>query len=192
MNILYDDINNLDDEHIQDVVNHMDQEDCNLFIIKYCNDIFDDFKNNLHDSIEEESIYFKLCSYIYDSEQSKKKIAAQEQLDKDNYYHMCLRNDVPIYLNTVAKSEYDINDFTIVVKIGDTTMLSFSSPQNDYDEYYVDLITADNGDSVYMKFYIWDDDNNELLLYEAKNQGELEFNVYNDDDEMVINRFIIY
>lgn len=76
MNILYDDINNLDDEHIQDVVNHMDQEDCNLFIIKYCNDIFDDFKNNLHDSIEEESIYFKLCSYIYDSEQSKKKIAA--------------------------------------------------------------------------------------------------------------------
>lgn len=105
---------------------------------------------------------------------------------------MCLRNDVPIYLNTVAKSEYDINDFTIVVKIGETTMLSFSSPQNDYDEYYVDLITTDNGDNVYMKFYIWDDDNNELLLYEAKNQGELEFNVYNDDEEMVINRFIIY
>lgn len=111
------------------------------------NDIFDDFDfiNDLHDSKEEESIFIKHHNYIYDSEQSKEeKITAYEQLDKDNYYLMRLRNDVPFYLNTVSKSEYDINDFAAVVEIGDTTMLSFSSPQNDFDEYYVDfMMTTD-------------------------------------------------
>lgn len=145
---MYDVIDILDDEQIQDVVNRMDQEDCKLFEIQYCNDIFDDFDfiNDLHDSKEEESIFIKLHNYIYDSEQSKEeKITAYEQLDKDNYYLMRLRNDVPFYLNTVSKSEYDINDFAAVVEIGDTTMLSFSSPQNDFDEYYVDfMMTADN------------------------------------------------
>ncbi|KAK8885982.1 hypothetical protein M9Y10_041441, partial [Tritrichomonas musculus] len=130
------------DEQIQDVINRMDRKDCKVFRIQYINDIFDDindFIKDLRDTVKQENIYNKLLSDIYDSDQSNDdKIAAYEQLDEDknNYYLMCLRNDIPFHLNNDTKGEYLINDFTANVDIGDNTILTFSSPYNYYEGYY--------------------------------------------------------
>ena len=187
-------IDDMTDEQIQDVVNRMEREDCKVFRIQYMNDIFNDindFIRDLHDTVKQENIYNKLLSDIYDSDQTNDdKIAAYEQLDEDknNYYLMCLRNDIPFHINNDAEGEYLINDFSAVVEIGDTTILTFSSPQNEYDEYYVDfMMTADNNDATYKKFYMWDDDNDEPLPYAALNPGELDLNIY--DDDTVNDRF---
>lgn len=174
----------LNDDQIQDVVNRMDKKDIKVFKIPYSNDIIDDIDNFIKDinaCVEQENIYNKLRDDIYESEQGKdEKIAVYEQLDcdKDNYYLICLRNDIPFYLNNDIIGEYNIRDFNAYVEIGDTTMLTFMSNQNEYTEYYVDfMMTADNDDATYKKFYMWDDNNNEPLHYTNAYPG------YLDEDE---------
>lgn len=176
-----DEIDNLDDEQIQDIVNRMDRNDIKVYKIEYYNDIFDnidDFIDDIYNEIDQENIYFKLREDIYDSGWSKdEKIAALDQLykDKDNYYLMCLRNDVPFYLNNKTEGDYIISDFTVVEEIGDKIMLLFRSPQNDYNDFYVDfMMTTINDDETYKKFYMWDNDNDEPLPYAVDFPGELD------------------
>lgn len=173
----------LDDDKIQNVVNRMNREDINTFSIAYTNDIFEDvndFIEDLYYKIDRNNLYTMLLYRILDSEQSKdEKIAAIEQLDKDkdNYYLMCLRNDVPFYLYNNANGFLDVQDFVVNEEIGDKIMLSFGSTQNYFDEFYVDfLITSNNGDVTYKKFYQWDDEHNEPLPYSAMYPGDLDEN----------------
>ena len=173
----------LDDDKIQNVVNRMNREDINVFSIVYTNDIFndvDDFINDLYYEIDRNNLYTLLLYRILDSEQSKnEKIAAIEQLDKDkdNYYLMRLRNDVPFYLYNNANGFLDVQDFVVNEEIGDKIMLTFKSSQNDYDEFYVDfLITPHNGNVTYKKFYQWDDEHNMPLPYSAMYPGDLDEN----------------
>ena len=173
----------LDDDKIQNVVNRMNREDINTFSIVYTNDIFEDvndFIEDLYYKIDRNNLYTMLLYRILDSEQSKdEKIAAIEQLDKDkdNYYLMCLRNDVPFYLYNNANGFLDVQDFVVNEEIGDKIMLSFGSTQNYFDEFYVDfLITSNNGDVTYKKFYQWDDEHNEPLPYSAMYPGDLDEN----------------
>lgn len=83
---LYNDIDDLNDEQIQNVFNRMERDDCKVFRIEYINDIFDDiddFINDLRTHIEDDNVYSKVLSDIYDSDQTKNEnIAAYEQLDK--------------------------------------------------------------------------------------------------------------
>ncbi|KAK8890483.1 hypothetical protein M9Y10_035259 [Tritrichomonas musculus] len=178
-----DDLSHLNDDQIQDVVNRMDPKDIQVYRIEYVNDIYDDvddFIDNLYDEINDNNVYNMLRDRILDSGQSKdEKIAALEQLDsdKDNYHLMCLRNDVPFYLNNDVDGIYDVRDFTIVEEIGDKIMLSFRSNQNDHDEFYVDfMMTPNNDDATYKKFYQWDDGNDEPLPYAAVYPDELDEN----------------
>lgn len=88
---------------------------------------------------------------------------------------MCLRNDVPFYLNNKTEGDYIISDFTVVEEIGDKIMLLFRSPQNDYNDFYVDfMMTTINDDETYKKFYMWDNDNDEPLPYAVDFPGELD------------------
>ena len=165
-------IDDLDDDQIQDIVNRMSRRDIQVYRICYCNDIFDDvddFINDLYDDIKENNIYNKLRDNILNSDDDKDtKIAALEQLDadKDNYYLMCLRNDIPFYLYNDVDGIYDVSDLVVDEEIGDNIMLTFRSPQNNEDKFYVDvMITAVNNDETYKKFYEWDDNKDEPLPY---------------------------
>ena len=81
---LYDFIGNLNDEQIQTVINRMDREDCKVFKVDYCYDIFDnvnDFIEDLNDAIDYVNIYNKLHRDVLKSAQSNdNKIAALDQL----------------------------------------------------------------------------------------------------------------
>ena len=184
---LYDDITHLTDEQIQNVVNRMDNDDCKVFKVRYCNDIFDsidDFINDLFATIDDVSVYDKISNDILQSDQTKAaKIAALEQLkaDADDYDLICLRNDVSFYLDRR-------NDIDIYTNIGNEVMLTIDSPLN--NDYYIDfMITADNDNNTYKKFYMWDLDNDEPLPYTVIDPGELDLNVYDDDDEILSDRF---
>ena len=169
---LYDDIDDLNDDQIQDIVNRMERDDCKVFEIHYSADIFDnldDFIKDLTDSIANEgSVYYKLYYDILESEQSKDdKIAALEQLNKDMDYDelICLRNDIPFYLN-------DDTDIEIIEEIGDKTTLKFTT---DNEDFYIDfMMTAVNDDTTYKKRYSWDDDKDEPLPYSVEYPDELD------------------
>ena len=184
---LYDDIKHLTDEQIQDVVNRMERDDCKVFKVRYCNDIFDnidDFINDLLTTIDNVNVYNKLYDNVLNSNQTKDaKIAALEQLNADSgdYDLICLRNDIAFYLDRE-------NDIDIYTNIGNEVMLTIDSTLN--KDYYIDfMMTADNDDAAYKKFYMWDDDNDEPLPYAIINPGELDLNVYDDDDELISDRF---
>ena len=183
---LYDFIGNLNDEQIQTVINRMEREDCKVFKVYYCNDIFDnvnDFIEDLNDVIDNVNIYDKLYRDVLKSAQSNdNKIAALDQLneDMDDHTIICLRNHIPFHLDRE-------NDIDIYEDIGKEVMLTIDSCDN--DEYYIDfMMTADNDDATYKKFYMWDDVNDEPLPYAAADPGELDLNIY-DDDDIVNDRF---
>ena len=178
-------IDDMTDEQIQDIVNRMEREDCKVFKVYYCNDIFDnvnDFIEDLNDAIDNVNIYDKLYRDVLKSAQSNdNKIAALDQLneDMDDHTIICLRNHIPFHLDRE-------NDIDIYENIGNETRLTITSCAN--DEYYFDfMMTADNNDATYKKFYMWDDDNDEPLPYAAVNPGELDLNIY--DDDTVNDRF---
>lgn len=187
-----DDIDHLDDDQIQDVVNRMNRDDIHVYRIEYSNDIFDnvdDFIKDLYEKINKENIYNKINNDIYNSKQTNnEKIAAFEQLDadKDNYYLMCLRNDVPFYLKR--------NDILIKEKIIDNVILSITSSSNVYKDFYIDfMMTPFNIGTTYKKFYMWDNNKDEPLPYVVLNPEELDeddifdfdtanyFNIWNDN-----------
>ena len=168
-----DELDYLDNNQIQDVVNRMNRDDVHVYRIEYVNDIFDnidDFIKNLYEKIDYKNIYNNLREDIQNSEQTNnEKIAALEQLDadKDNYYLMCLRNDVPFYLK---RDDIDIKEMII-----DNIMLSITSSPHNYKDFYFDfMITPFNIGSTYKKFYMWDDNKNEPLPYVVMNPGELD------------------
>ena len=168
-----DELDYLDNNQIQDVVNRMNRDDVHVYRIEYVNDIFDnidDFIKNLYEKIDNKNIYNNLREDIQNSEQTNnEKIAALEQLDadKDNYYLMCLRNDVPFYLK---RDDIDIKEMII-----DNIMLSITSSPHNYEDFYFDfMITPFNIGSTYKKFYMWDDNKNEPLPYVVMNPGELD------------------
>ena len=178
-------IDDMTDEQIQDVVNRMEREDCKVFKVCYCNDIFDnvnDFIEDLNDAIDNVNIYDKLYRDVLKSAQSNdNKIAALDQLNKDMDDHsiICLRNHIPFHLDRE-------NDIDIYEEIGNEIRLTINSREN--DEYYVDfMMTADNNDATYKKFYMWDNVNDEPLPYSVINPGELDLNIY--DDDTVNDRF---
>ncbi|KAK8897584.1 hypothetical protein M9Y10_015543, partial [Tritrichomonas musculus] len=182
---LYDFIGNLNDEQIQTVINRMDREDCKVFKVCYCNDIFDnvnDFIEDLNDAIDYVNIYNKLHRDVLKSAQSNdNKIAALDQLneDMDDHTIICLRNHIPFHLDRE-------NDIDIYEDIGNEIRLTINSCEN--DEYYFDfMMTADNNDATYKKFYMWDNVNDEPLPYSVINPGELDLNIY--DDDTVNDRF---
>lgn len=170
-----DEPDDLDDDQIQDVVNRMNQEDIHVYRIEYTNDIFDeidDFIDDLYKRINKENLYDKLRIDIIDSNQSKnEKIAALEQLDKDkdNYSLMCLRNDIPFYLHREG-------DIYIYEDIVNNVIITFKSPQNDSDEFYVDFMMTPFNDTTYKKFYQWDNGNDEPLPYATMFPGDLDDN----------------
>lgn len=169
-----DEPDDLDDDQIQAVVNRMNPEDIHVYKVEYINDIFDkidDFIEDLYENVDDENIYNKLYGDILDSTESNDdKIDAIEQLDadKDNYDLMCLRNNIPFYL----KRERDIKILEIIV---DNIILLFKSPQNEFDEFYIDfMMTPLNNDVTYKKFYQWNDDKDEPLPYATMYPGELD------------------
>ena len=181
----HDNPSNLDDEQIQDVVDRLDRDDCRVFKIDYCHDIFDkldDFIADLIDTIKDESIYDKLYDAIItatnddnedEAEFKARQIESIEQLnkDKDDYYLMCLRNDISFYLDV----DSDIN---IIKDIVDTTLLVFAGKN---PEYYIDfMMTAINDDVTYKKLYEWGDLEDEPLYISKLQQDELDF-TYHDD-----------
>ena len=177
----YDIIENLDDEHIQTVINRMERDDCKVFAIDYCHDIcenLNEFIESVYERIDAYSVYNKLHDAIYYSDQSKdEKIAALEQLnkDKDDIYLICLRNDIPI---TIYKNNVDIYENYDDGK----TMLTFTS-RHDEHFYYDFAMTDDNDNTTYKKFYMWDDDNDEPLPYAVEYPGELDLNEDNEDND---------
>lgn len=162
--------NDLNDDQIQDVVDRINNKDIHVYKIDYINDIFDnvdDFIEDLYESIDDENIYNYLRFEILESEgEPDDKIGELEQLDldKDNYDIMCLRNDIPFYLNNHVDGIYYVKDVDVREEIGKRIELTFGSPQNEYEQFYIDfMMTAINDDSTYKKFYDWDDDKNEPL-----------------------------
>ncbi|KAK8882383.1 hypothetical protein M9Y10_045025 [Tritrichomonas musculus] len=161
----------LNEDEIQDVVDRMNDKDIHVYKIDYTADIFDnidEFINDLNELIDENNIY----NYIYDEilktdDEPDDKIGALEQLDtdKENYAIMCLRNNIPFYLNNNAVGISEVCDVDIVEVIHDKNIeLKFFSHQNEESQYYVDfLMTPRNKDVTYKKFYDWDDDKDEPL-----------------------------
>lgn len=172
-----DELDDLNDEQIQDIINRMNKEDINVYVIEYASDIFDnidDFIKEVNYNIDRENIYLKLYKDIIESNKTNaEKIVAIEQLDKDkdSYSLMCLRNNIPFYLT----NNEEIKDTNISVEIGDKIMLTFGSVQNEYNEFYVDfMMTPLNNNETYKKFYMWDDNTDEPLPYAAVRPEELD------------------
>lgn len=150
-----DELDDLNDEQIQDIINRMNKEDINVYVIEYASDIFDnidDFIKEVNYNINRENIYLKLYKDIIKSNKTNdEKIVALEQLDadKDNYSLMCLRNNIPFYLT----NNEEIVDVDISVEIGDKIMLTFGSVQNEYNEFYVDFMINSDYFYMYLIFY---------------------------------------
>ena len=137
----------LNDEQIQDIVNRMDRKDIHVYVIDYLSDIFDDiedFINQIDYYINRECIYNKLHKDIIKSNKSSdEKIEELEELDACNFNYslICLRNNIPFYLQNTEL----IGDVDVIVEIGDKLMLTFYSDQNDHVEFYIDfMITSFN------------------------------------------------
>ncbi|KAK8867245.1 hypothetical protein M9Y10_010222, partial [Tritrichomonas musculus] len=147
--------NDMTDEQIQDVVNRMNREDCKVFKIRYHNDIFeniDDFIKDLNKKISEENIYVHLRGVILNSDMSNgEKVHELEGLYqyKDDCDILCLQNNISLYLNQPK-------DAFIHVDIGNDIQLVIES--YDDQEHYIDfMMTADNPNITYSKFYQLDD-----------------------------------
>ena len=143
----------------------------------------EDAKNDAESSKDESLMKLvKKASFLLNSAQSNDyKIAALDQLneDMDDHTIICLRNHIPFHLDRE-------NDIDIYEEIGNEIRLTINSREN--DEYYVDfMMTADNNDATYKKFYMWDNVNDEPLPYSVINPGELDLNIY--DDDTVNDRF---
>ena len=103
---MFGDKYDLNDDQIQQVVNTMDETDIKVFKIpchiRLTNDI-NDFADQVIEFANDNTLYRDLHREIVNSDKPKEeKIRALEALDRDrdNYDIMCLRNDIPFWLET--------------------------------------------------------------------------------------------
>lgn len=150
---MFGDKYDLNDDQIQQVVNTMDETDIKVFKIpchiRLTNDI-NDFADQVIEFANDNTLYRDLHREIVNSDKPKEeKIRALEALDRDrdNYDLMCLRNDIPFWLETShwnTKNKQNIisnsNDkhvigedlmFEIDVNDDDGQYIKFKSIRND-------------------------------------------------------------
>ncbi|KAK8895292.1 hypothetical protein M9Y10_023738 [Tritrichomonas musculus] len=150
------------DDKIQQVIDTMDETDVKVFKIEchmhLTNDI-NDFADQVIEFANDNTLYRYLYREIGGSNKSdEEKIAAYEALDRDrnNYDLMCLRNDIPFWLeishwNCKNKQNIIINpndkhvigeDFMIEIAVNDEggQFIKFKSLRNDGEVYNVDFL----------------------------------------------------